>query len=188
VIDPLTPFVYWGWSAPYEADDSQFAFRAFIVPVQSKSGLVTSNRSGIAHMAEGVAALLAGNGSLRYGARWRCGGGSAKAQLIKDAEPYGGVCVRCVSAFIPTVYWCFNAGRRLLYIGSTGCTGTRFQTHKTETPWWPEVAIIKTRTYPTLPLARAAERMAIQAEAPAYNQQYQAKPPGLALIEDEVFA
>lgn len=186
MIDPLTPFVSWGWTAPYRVDDSQFAFPAYIVPVQSKSGLVTSNRSGIAHMAEGVAALLLGDDRLRYGARWRCGGGSAKAQLIKDAEPYGGVCLRCVTAFIPTVYWCFDATRRLLYIGSTGCTGTRFQSHETQTTWWPEVASIKTRTYPTLPMARAAERMAIRAEVPAYNKEYQAKRSGLVLIEDEV--
>lgn len=170
-VHPLTPFAHQKRHAPYTFNG------ALVTPVRSKSGLATSNRYGMVHMvdaADGVAALLA-HGRIQYAARWLCSGrGATNAVLITDPEPYGPVCERCLDAKAgPTVYRCYDAQRRLLWIGST----KRFQQRIQSLPhdydrrnWWHEVVDIQPERYPTISLARAAETRAIRAENPLYNK------------------
>ena len=172
-MDPLTPFVYWREPAPYLAKPPKYWERAMVVPVNCKTGLVTSRTasSGIAHRDGGVAAVFKG-GQARFGARWLCGGGSADVQILADAEAQGGVCPRCEDiALGPSVYRCFDAAGDLIYIGSSTAHLKRMQTHETQTSWWPEVADVTTRRFECITEARAAERLAILAEHPKYNKQ-----------------
>lgn len=172
-MDPLVDFICWRRDAPYFCVSGYTGRRVKVFPVRSKTGLVASRRSATAHLDAGVAATLE-RGRLRYGARFMCGGGSYVAGIIPDAKPYGGICAYCVDAVAgPGVYRCFNSFAALIYIGSAERVLSRLDGHKSRTPWWPEVADVQTTRYPTIFEARAAERLAINAESPLYNKAWQ---------------
>jgi len=167
-LHPLTPFVHWNWSAPYEGGGGRDYPVSVVFPVKSKSGLAASRKFALVHRAEAVAAFLI-DGKLQYGARWMCRDGSADAVLVANAEAHGGLCERCKTA-VPVVYRCFDADRRLLYVGSTLNTFTRFQAHEKRSPWWADVKDISTEEHPDLTAARIAEAAAIRREHPARNK------------------
>ena len=166
-MDPLTPFTCWGWSAPYRTTLRRCTHAGLVVPVRSKSGLGTTRRGGGLHRIEAVAAFCV-EGRIRYGARWWCRNYSKNAVLVNDPDPFDGICAYCEDAG-PSVYRCFGATGRLLYIGSTSQHLRRLTTHKTQSPWWPEVASTSRTRYPSIVEARIAERRAIKAELPLYN-------------------
>lgn len=72
------------------------------------------------------------------------------------------------------VYWLYAEDDSLLYIGSTINVKRRMTQHKSIQPWWPQVAVLKTKTeaYPTVEAARAAETRAIIAERPRHNDSH----------------
>lgn len=70
----------------------------------------------------------------------------------------------------PYVYRLFDADGGLLYIGSSINPRARFDRHKLEQPWWPQVASWTLEACPSLDEARIAERLAIDAEDPRHNK------------------
>lgn len=169
-MDPLTDFAHWGKNAPFLATRPEYFYRAYVVPVRSKTGIVASRRGGFAHYDAGIAAVIR-NGKARFGARFMCGGYSIDAGILPNADAYGGICVLCADAKLgPGVYRFFGADSRLIYIGSSEAPLKRQRQHESSTPWWPEVADVQVQRYPTIFEARAAERIAIDAEKPLYNK------------------
>lgn len=67
-----------------------------------------------------------------------------------------------------SVYRCFDAAGRLLYVGMTACVLRRMQEHRVK-DWWPRVASITVKHYPNRRTARNAERLAIVRERPEIN-------------------
>jgi hypothetical protein len=169
-MDPLTAFTSRGWDAPYLAEPPEFYWRASVVKVHPKTPYVASRRGGLAHLNDGVAAVFYDNAA-QFAARFMCGHGSKDVAILPDASVYGGVCARCDDvAKGPGVYRCLAAVGSLLYIGSARAPMERLKIHKTQTPWWPEVADVKVERFPTIFEARAAEWLAIGAENPLYNK------------------
>jgi hypothetical protein len=172
VTHPLVPFVFWKWPAPYTWEGNTRDYR--VVPVRCKSGIAMARKGATAHQATAVAALFH-RGKAHYAARWTCGAGSTNVILLASADRHGGVCQRCQdTAAGPCVYRCFAAPGELLYIGSTNNRSLRIGSHRSQSPWWPEVADIQYQSFPTLTEARVAERLAIQAEQPARNRHWKA--------------
>lgn len=171
-VDPLTPFLHWGVQAPYLAEPPDFSCRARVVAVRTKVPFASTKRGGIVHRHNGVAAIISG-ATARLGARFLCGDRAHDVMVMASADASGGACERCEDvAAGPCVYRCFTADGSLVYIGSTSTRLKRLKIHETQSGWWPEVADVKTDRFPTIFEARAAERLAIIAEAPAYNKQY----------------
>lgn len=171
-MDPLTAFTRFGWDAPYLAEQPKFFWRAQVVAVRPKTPYVAARRGSLAHLHNGVAATFEGN-VVQFGARFMCGHGSNDVAVLPDAEAYGGVCRVCSDvAAGSAVYRCFRVAGDLIYIGSTETYLTRLKIHETQSPWWPQVAKVTDERYPTIFQARAAERLAIEAERPLYNKRY----------------
>lgn len=164
---PLTPFVSWGWPAPYT-----WHGKHQILPVRCKSGLAMARTGSIAHQVTAVATWFYG-AKAWYGARWQCTGGSRDVVLLASADSHGGICRRCQDAAAgPCVYRCYGNAGDLLYIGSTGNRSLRIGSHRSQSPWWPEIADIQYQSFPTIFEARTAERHAIETEHPAFNRQW----------------
>lgn len=68
------------------------------------------------------------------------------------------------------LYRCFDADGGLLYIGITGDPGNRFAVHRCTTPWWHEVEKVTEEEFASRADLEEAERQAIRAEYPFYNQ------------------
>jgi hypothetical protein len=171
-VDPMTPFAYWHWDAPYTVTAAgQFSFAATVLPARCKTGYGTTEFSNKVHLVESAASLLY-HGRMRLGATWLCTSRGTRDAIFVNA-PGGSdtLCERCVDVQAgPAVYRCFAADGRLLYIGSARCHLARLANHKCLAPWWPEMAEVTTERYPTLFLARVAERKAIAEESPAHNK------------------
>jgi hypothetical protein len=185
-IDPLTEFTHHNRPAPYRIRHPRLGRHVKVVPVRSKTGLVASRRGAIAHLDNGVAAVLEDD-RLRFGARFMCGNGSNNVAILPDADTYGGICEACADAVAgPCVYRCLNASRLPIYIGSTERWFIRRRSHATRSPWWLEVADIQIQRYPTIFEARAVERLAIIGERPVHNKIFNRQPredaaePGVA--------
>lgn len=70
------------------------------------------------------------------------------------------------------LYRFYSADGELLYVGITVDPGRRFPQHQLDKPWWHEVSgITLSAPYPNRESAAAAERLAIEVEAPRYNIQ-----------------
>ncbi len=67
------------------------------------------------------------------------------------------------------IYRCFNASGQLLYVGVPMYPSVRFGAHAAESPWWPEVALIRVEWFSPRRDAELAERRAIQSEMPIHN-------------------
>lgn len=78
-----------------------------------------------------------------------------------------------------TLYRLYDEMDALLYVGIAGNPGRRFEQHRTDKPWWGDVATIKTRHFKDRVAAMEAERDAIQAEHPLHNI-----APGEAVTRD----
>lgn len=70
------------------------------------------------------------------------------------------------------VYRCYDAKRRLLYVGMTADPTVRFQGHRRTASWWPLVDPTRTYIlwYGSRQAARQAERALILAESPPWNE------------------
>lgn len=68
------------------------------------------------------------------------------------------------------VYRFLNAAGVLLYVGHTEKGADRFDQHARTKPWWPEVASIAIRYFPTLAEARFEEQSVIDIEQPRHNK------------------
>jgi hypothetical protein len=92
-----------------------------------------------------------------------------------------------LSTWVPTasVYRCFDAEGRLLYIGASSSVKQRLRGHRQKSPWWSEVAEVAVD--PPLPYddAREAEKDAIVAEQPRHNKKRDfVKWPKVTHVED----
>lgn len=77
----------------------------------------------------------------------------------------------------PTVlYRFFDGEAKLLYVGITRNPAGRFGDHKHTSPWWDEATSCTWERFATAAEAVSAERAAIVAESPVYNQQGQPRP------------
>lgn len=70
------------------------------------------------------------------------------------------------------LYRFFGAGGTLLYIGITNSIPTRIRRHNADKPWWTGVANVTVEHYPNRAAVLEAERRAIKAEKPLYNEQH----------------
>lgn len=87
-----------------------------------------------------------------------------------------------------SVYWHYDAGGRLLYVGSTGNVALRSVQHR-DKPWWSEVATSRVEHFDDRDLARRAEQRAIEGESPLYNSiRAEGKTPLHSFrVEDELW-
>jgi hypothetical protein len=138
-----------------------------------KTGVVAARTGAVAHFPAQFSARFDPDGSVRFRAEFTCGNMTHNAIVLTSAEDVPAMCAVCEdTAKGPRVYRCLNADERVIYIGSTAALLRRIREHKSQSPWWPEVAEVKDECFPTVFLARAAERLAIKAEMPLYNDQY----------------
>lgn len=70
------------------------------------------------------------------------------------------------------LYRFFAVDDVLLYVGVTSSLGTRWSSHATSKPWWPEVHHQTVEWFDTRDAALAAEKAAIKAESPRYNERH----------------
>ena len=70
------------------------------------------------------------------------------------------------------LYWIRGEGDELLYVGMTGSLRERWNGHAARQPWWDELRSLTVDWYGSRDEAEAAERSAIEAEAPKYNKKY----------------
>lgn len=67
-----------------------------------------------------------------------------------------------------TLYRLRDAAGTLLYVGISGSALARWLAHNRR-PWWPDVAAVEVKHFPTLAEVRSAETTAIREEGPLYN-------------------
>lgn len=67
------------------------------------------------------------------------------------------------------LYRLFSSADELLYVGITLDPSMRFQAHSSRA-WWPEVTRSILEWWPSLELAKAAEKRAIETERPIHNR------------------
>jgi predicted GIY-YIG superfamily endonuclease len=67
-----------------------------------------------------------------------------------------------------TVYRCFDAEDRLLYVGMTDHLDARMAVHRSKS-WWSQVARTETEEFSKRAVAREMERLACQVEGPLHN-------------------
>jgi predicted GIY-YIG superfamily endonuclease len=67
------------------------------------------------------------------------------------------------------LYRFFDAGGQLLYVGISLDPGARWKQHRSDKPWWGEVATVTVEPHETRAAVVQAERAAIIAEKPKYN-------------------
>lgn len=72
-----------------------------------------------------------------------------------------------MSTFV--LYRCYDADDRLIYVGSTSSYRRRIGEHLAQSWWYSLVCRLRSEQFPTLEAARAAEKVAIQEEQPAFN-------------------
>lgn len=78
-----------------------------------------------------------------------------------------------MSARPHALYRFFDATGVLLYIGITSDIPARLKQHGSDKPWWLDVARIAIDPFPDRQSVLAAEKRAIQTEAPLWNVQHQ---------------
>ena len=110
-----------------------------VTPIDIESGIAASMRVGVSHYVADAIELT--NGSVTaLAARWLCGGGSVNA--LTREETTEADCEKCRLAALvpqrPCVYFAWR-GEHLLYVGSTSNAVQRLSSHRTSTPWWPDV-------------------------------------------------
>lgn len=67
------------------------------------------------------------------------------------------------------VYRCFDADDRLMYVGLTLDRAHRYRTHRSGTPWWPDVTRITSTRYDDDEEARRVEASTIARCSPRHN-------------------
>jgi hypothetical protein len=86
------------------------------------------------------------------------------------------------------VYRCYDSADRLLYVGASCLGSVRFNQHQTEKGWWPGVARIQVEHYANRAEALAAERAAIESEAPTMNVHFGSRPSIVIRRQQEGFS
>lgn len=82
------------------------------------------------------------------------------------------------------VYRCYDEAGRLLYVGHSGDLRERASAHRKFAAWWPLMATTRlVGPFPSKEAARAAERAAIEREAPRHNTQCNVNAPTLTDAE-----
>jgi hypothetical protein len=146
---------------------------ALYMRARCKTGVVAGRTGAVAHFPAQLRALFDTDGSVRFRAEFVCGNLSVDAIVLARTEDAPAMCAVCEdTAKGPRVYRCLNSDKRVIYIGSTAALLKRIRLHRSQSPWWPEVAEVTGEYFPTVFLARAAERLAIKAELPLHNDQY----------------
>jgi hypothetical protein len=72
-------------------------------------------------------------------------------------------------SIVAELYRHFDAANKLLYVGVSLSTLNRLGQHKDHSHWFTTIARVEVSRFPTRADALAAERLAIQVEAPAHN-------------------
>ena len=67
------------------------------------------------------------------------------------------------------LYRHFDANGELLYVGISANPVQRQLGHRTNAPWFPQIAKIEISQYPNKEVAEAAEKKAIMGEQPKFN-------------------
>ncbi len=75
-----------------------------------------------------------------------------------------------------TVYRCFDADDKLVYVGVSTRLPLRFDEHASRSAWWFDVVTIRLEHFATRVEALAAEAAAIGTERPTLNVQHAAPP------------
>lgn len=70
---------------------------------------------------------------------------------------------------LTSVYRMYDSDGELLYVGMTMDLAERTRKHKAAAPWWKFVARVDVEHFDSRERAAAAERAAIDGEAPMYN-------------------
>lgn len=83
------------------------------------------------------------------------------------------------------LYRFYGAGGTLLYIGITNSLPRRLTQHNDKKPWWLGVSTVKVEHYPSREAVLEAEKRAIIAERPLYNEKHNKDGLGWALVEDD---
>lgn len=147
--------------------------RAVLSRSRCKTGVVAARYGALAHFPREFTTIFGPGGGTRFCAKFLCGGTTSQAVILSGTGDAPAVCTACEDAAKgPGVYRCFNAARQPVYIGSAVVVLKRLAGHESRSPWWPEVSDVKVERFPTIFQARAAERLAIKAEAPLHNKQY----------------
>lgn len=76
------------------------------------------------------------------------------------------------------LYRFFASDGALLYVGISLNPGARWKSHRSDKPWWTEVANVSVEHYPNRTAVMDAEREAIKAERPRYNRVHNQTPEG----------
>lgn len=135
-----------------------------------KTDFAASPRHMLVHRVTEASALW-DDGKLVVQAEWACGDGATGAVLLSTPDEGGSRCVRCLNVDSgPAVYRCFDSDGALLYIGSSGCVAVRLATHRSSTPWWPDVDRVEVEAHDDVLSARRAEARAIATEQPRLNK------------------
>lgn len=82
-----------------------------------------------------------------------------------------------------SVYRCYDSTGRLLYVGHSDNVPFRMEVHRIQSPWSMLCARVDTEPERELTEARAAERAAIKAERPLFNQQSNPDYRGMSKAE-----
>jgi predicted GIY-YIG superfamily endonuclease len=71
-----------------------------------------------------------------------------------------------------TVYRCYDAETRLLYVGRSEDLPTRIKDHRRSSAWWPQVVRTVIKVFGNRLTASSAELAAIRNERPLHNVRY----------------
>jgi predicted GIY-YIG superfamily endonuclease len=91
--------------------------------------------------------------------------------------------VRDVDDSTLTLYRCYDADDRLLYVGITSNLERRMQDHRQRRGWTNSMVRLETVVMPAEE-ARVEERIIVQTEAPLYNKVYAHQQGPVQLVED----
>lgn len=62
-----------------------------------------------------------------------------------------------------------RSGDNVIYVGSTKQVTQRLREHRRDSRWWTDALDVEVEEYPSMKLARAAERRLIRTEHPFHN-------------------
>jgi hypothetical protein len=142
-----------------------------LIPVESKTGLASTARTGLVHRTIEVVAALH-DCEYFYAAAWLCGEGAAMVRIVADA-PASARCEYCEDMALGyAMYRFFDRDGALVYVGSTDNFVARRRHHQQRSAWWPEVAHEHVERFDELDDARSAEISAIRTEHPRRNKRH----------------
>lgn len=155
--------------------------------VDVHSGMALGRRTGVVHYVADAAEITV-DGDTTLAARWVCGGSTIDAEVVGEGEEIA--CVGCrISAAVPAgpvVYFAWDAGGDLLYVGSSINVAQRIKNHLTATEWWGDVRRLTFESHETEGAARRAELIAIGKRPGIYNREGRRHSPAVVAFLDHV--